>query len=113
VQFGRAILGAGPPYQCQAVCVEAQSGFDWSTVTSAYFAVTYPNQTVATWPAVVTNQVPPSSGNDFQSSATLTHVYTAGTDLPSLGVVEAVPIGVCPIGQLIAETIQITVVKYL
>lgn len=113
MQFGRAILGAGPPYQCQAVCAEGASGFDWSTVTSAFFQVTYPTGLTATWPATVTNQIPPTSGNNFQSSATLTHVYTAGTDLPSLGVVEAVPIGVCPIGQLIAETIQITVVKYL
>jgi hypothetical protein len=110
VQFGRAILGAGPPYQCQAVCVEGASGFDWSTVTSAYFAVTYPNQTVATWPAVVTNQVPPSSGNDFQSSATLTHVYVAGTDLPMVGKTYAVPMGVCPSGTLEAEAIEITVV---
>jgi hypothetical protein len=112
VQFGRAFLGAGPPYQCQAVCVEGASGFDWSTVTSAYFSVTYPNGTTAQWAAAVTNQVPPSSGNSFQSQATLTHPYAAGTDLSQLGKTYAVPIGVCPAGNLEAEVIEITVTKY-
>jgi hypothetical protein len=107
MQFGKAVLGAGPPYQCQAVVVQGLSGFDWSTVTSAYFQVAYPNGLTAQWPATLTNQ--------STAGATLTHVYVAGTDLPYLGLTEATPIGVVasPAGNLIGETIQITVVKYL
>lgn len=113
MQFGRAILGASPPYQCQAVCVEGSSGFDWSTITLGYFAVTYPDGTTAQWPAVLTSLQARASGNNFQSAATLTHVYAAGTDLLQLGKTYATPFGILPSGGAIeAETIEITVTRY-
>lgn len=107
VQFGRAPLNAGPPllpgYQCQATVDPGISGIDPSTISSAVFAVVYPNGKTSTWSAVL--------GTDLDANVTITRVYQAG-DLPVLGKVKATPLATYPTGVAELETIEITVERW-